>query len=309
MPLRRLHDASLHRRTENCGSLERWSYALNPWVFLILVFFVITLTYFARRYWPKSKHLTHAEYWVFIPKPELPKIEKLMDRMLQANPHNRPGRSCITTREGMLFTDIRLHSALALRSKNVACFRPDLFSSTTEVEPEALKLLSDCEAFVKVRYVSEAPLPDKRHLQFLPHYADAMAELAEGKVVFDSICERLITAVTFHQELKDAPNHERMDKHFRITAKQGTEEWTLSTKGLRKIGSPELIAHEIPSDERQTVHSVLEEISGRIWEGHLLGAEQEVELYGSKFKVRVAKQSLVEAEVTIQRVVIRSQNH
>jgi hypothetical protein len=75
----------------------------------------------------KPPYLAMAEYWVYLREPQAPTQDDVMTRMIQTNPFQRGGVSPIGAKEGLLWSDIRFHMALALRDKNAHIFRPDLF--------------------------------------------------------------------------------------------------------------------------------------------------------------------------------------
>lgn len=185
-------------------------------------------------------YLAVAEYWVYTPQSQIPPQEKLMDRMVSSNPHHKRGFAPIGAREGMLFSDIRLHIGLAKREKNSHIFRPDLFEDHVVPSPEVLALLPDCQSMIKLRYLSEATLTDTRHLQFMPHLADAVAELTEGKVVYDRIAEKIWTADQFRQILQNQPDVERPDAHIRIVWTENEFGCFAESLGLRKVGLAEI---------------------------------------------------------------------
>lgn len=192
--------------------------------------------------------LAHAEYWVYVAEPQVPKTEDLMTRMVSDNPHNRPGRACITNREGMLFTDIRLHVAAALRSKNPHAFRPDLFDDV-ELSAEVLSRLADSQGVVKARYLSRAPLKDTRHLQFLPHMADAISDLCGGLAVLDTVSDEVFLAEDFKQKLSQNGNAERPDLHVRVVWRKTEEGWRAMTRGLSKVGLSEWQTDPLEADQ------------------------------------------------------------
>lgn len=202
-------------------------------------------------------YLARTEYWVYTTQTKLPPQERLMDRMISSNPHNQRGNPCIGAREGLLFTDVRLHLAVALREKNATLFRPDLFQEDVQPTPETLAALAESTAIVKVRYVSEARLPDTRHLQFLPHMADAVASLMDGRAVFDHTAERLVTAQDFHQTLADNNRAERPEFHVRVLWKNTAESHYAHTRGLRKIGLRDLRTQDQEPDHQTLVSGLL----------------------------------------------------
>lgn len=256
-----------------------------------------------RRRLPKTGQVTAIEYWVYLPEPKLPRIEAIMNRMISENPHNRPGRPCIGAREGMLFSDIRLHMGIARRERNAHIFRPDLFASTVELTPEVLQALGDARAVAKLRYVAEQPLADRRHLQFMPHLADAVAELGSGVAVFDSVSEWLMTSGSFHSRLSQVPNQERIDQHLRVCWVQWGEEESVQTRGFLKIGLPELKSTAIPADERSVVLAVMEEFAGQVWKDGVLPESADIPFMGQTFRLEVASRRLDLATVKVGRLI------
>jgi len=225
-----------------------------------------------------------------------------MTRMITENPHFKRGNPPIGAREGMLFSDIRLHMAIARRTKNPHLFRPDLFHPAVEPTVETLGCLNQSAALAKVRYLSEVPVADTRHLQFMPHLADAVADLGSGLAIFDPILDRLETSEAFSRRLAECPNQERIDHHFRVVWTITENGGSVETRGLRKIGIPELKTYAIPEDERSVVSAVVEEFSGRLWSGaESLVTTHQVSLFGQLFAIKVLKRSLIEAKIVIGR--------
>ncbi len=271
------------------------------WGFLVVV---LVLTWYAvRARLARSAYLAHTEYWVYVRSEELPKIEAVMDRMISANPYNRRGNACIGAKEGMLFTDIRLHVGLARREKNPALFRPDLESATVVPSREALEALAECHMLARVSYVADKSLPDRRHLQFLPHYAAALSDLMDGVVVFDRVSEELLLASEMQARMKSLPNWERIDAHCRVVEVSEDGGLSIQTRGLRKIGLPELASLPVPPDERQTARMVVEESLVRIWKKGELTLEWSVKVMDTSFQVRIESQTLKEARLRILREV------
>lgn len=271
---------------------------LIPACFLLAIAALIIL----RHRKPNPRPLTATEYWVYLPEATMPTMERIMDAMLAANPHNRPGQPCITKREGILFTDIRLHLAMLRREKNAHAFRPDLLFDCCRFEAASLSLLGKAQGIAKLSYISEAPLPDRRHLQFMPHLASAVSRLGGGLAVFDVQDETLWTSTDYEESLQETPLQENQNQ-VRIAWVPDAGGSFSRSLGLKKIGLHELRSDAIPSDEVTAIEPVLEEVAQRMWSGDL-APEYEVERLGQRFLVTVSPLR-GEVKVTIARVTAR----
>jgi hypothetical protein len=226
-----------------------------------------------------------AEYWVYLREPQAPTQDDVMTRMIQTNPFQRGGVSPIGAKEGLLWSDIRFHMALALRDKNAHIFRPDLFEPHVDANAEMLEALSECQALVKLRYVSEHRLPDTRHLQFLVYASEAVAELAGSPLVFDLISEKLVTTEWLQGRLRENPNGARRELHLRAVWRPTTVGGTAETRGLQKVGFPELSTPETMGDHRVVALQVLELAAERLWETGELEPRLTLEHFGDTFHV------------------------
>lgn len=247
----------------------------------------------------KPKFLALCEYWVYIEGDQIPDQKKLMDRMISANPHNRRGRPSIGAREGMLFSDIRLTVGLAKKTKNPLVFRPDLFQSDLEVDQRVFERLVRAQSLIKVRYCSEVPLTDNRHLQFMPHMADAYSDLTQGLLVYDVLCERILLAEEFTEALSKENNVEKAESHVRVVWTEKVEEGvaSASTKGLRKIGFPDLKTNAVVNDQRTLVTSLVEDVAKRVFETGAIEGTFETEGFGDTFQIELG--AIDEGAVTL----------
>lgn len=250
----------------------------------------------------KPKFLATAEYWVYLPGDSMPPQDRVMDRMLAGNPHSKRGQSPIGKNEGLVFSDVRLHIALVLRKRNPHVFRPDLFEDHIEPSATDLQALSEAQSLVKVRYVSEEPLPDKRHLQFLLHAADAYAALGEGRIVYDVMAERLIPIEELQATLTENFDATGPELHVRTVWKRTATGGVAQTRGLAKIGFHELATSEMEADERWLVKTVLDEAVKEIWQAPSMPASVEVSAYDDRFRILVQEAKDRLATVRIQRV-------
>jgi hypothetical protein len=243
---------------------------------------VVGYTFISRR--GRTKYLAAAEYWVYIPGEVMPAQEALLDRVVGKNPYKKGGRSPIGPAEGLVLSDIRLHMALVLRKRNPHIFRPDLFEDV-DVTNEQLQAMAGSNAIVKLRYISEEPLPDKRHLQFLIHAADAMAEITGSALIYDQTAQRLFTKTEMSELLAKDLDATTPQCHVNILWREKVTECTAETHGLRKIGLDELRTGPMEADEQFLVLQVMDLAVERLWNMTYLPQEVEVEAYDDTFRI------------------------
>jgi hypothetical protein len=249
----------------------------------------------------RPKYLAAAEYWVYIPGEEMPKHEVLLDRIVGRNPYKQGGKAPIGPAEGLVLSDIRLHMALVLRKRNPHIFRPDLFEEI-HVTKEQLESMADSNAIVKLRYISEQPLPDKRHLQFLIHAADAMAEISGSSLIYDQTAQRLIRKPELEALLSQDLDATKPPLHVSITWHDRPHDCHAETHGLRKIGLDELRTGPMEADEKVLVTQVLELAVERLWNMTYLPQEVEVEAFDDTFKILLSPPEKGVAQARILRM-------
>lgn len=215
----------------------------------------------------KPKFLLHMEYWVYLPGDTLPPQDEVMMRLIDSK--------AIGPAEALLFSDVRLHIALVLRSKNGHVFRPDLLAPYVDATPEQLALLADARSMAKVRFVSEEPVPDRRYLKFLPQAARIVAEIGGGSLVYDPIGERLLMPEAL-REGDAGPN-----VRWVAEASGGHVE----TLGLKKLGLPEIRTAPIAADERWIVSEVVGQVAQDAWKKGELPPVALAEAFHDRFKV------------------------
>ncbi len=271
-------------------------------------FFVSFLVAAAVSFWTyRSKQqptnpVTHVEYWVYMRGVELPDLKELMERLVAKNPYSKGGISPVGTPEGLIMSDIRFHHALVLREKNAHVFRPDLFSLAVQASSDQLSELSECHGMAKLRYVSETPVNDRRHLQFLIHAADATAALSGSNLIFDSISEKLYTKQEFEDLLKADRTGLDPSYHVRVVWHPNQADGHAATLGLRKMGIREMITAPVSGDEKWLATEVLEQAALQQWEHGTALEEMSATAYEDSFRVIPADINGDQVTVRIMRV-------
>ncbi|MCH7905176.1 MAG: hypothetical protein IH944_11530 [Armatimonadetes bacterium] len=232
----------------------------------------------------KSGYEAICEYWIYSTAEKLPDQKAIMTRLITENPYLRDGGPCITTREGLVMSDVRLHMGLALRTKNPHVFRPDLFEQAAVPSAEVLERLPETTSMIKLRYASVVVLKDLRHLQFMPHLADAVCHLVDGLVVYDRMAEELMTSSELTSRLEANGDAERPDFHVRVIWRHEEEGLGFAeTRGLRKVGRRELRTDPTEADQQVLITDLLRNMSHAIFASPETDGPYEYEAYGDKF--------------------------
>ena len=234
----------------------------------------------------------------------MPDQTTILDRMMMGNPHRVDGKFPITKNEALLFSDVRLHIALVLRARNAHVFRPDLFDEHVEPTAELLEGLSSSQSFVKLRFISEDPLPDQRHLIFLAHAADAVAALAGGNVVYDVLAERLYTAAEFSAAIDQFGDTANADFQTQVVWSRGQTGGTAETRGLVKVGLPELATEQMNADQRVLVTAILEQVIKQVWQLPSLPPAVDVNYFDDSYRVEIRTRRKGPAQVSLMKIAI-----
>ncbi len=249
-------------------------------------------------------YLAIHEIWVYTTETRLPPQERIMDRVLKGNPHNRPGVPCIGVQEGLLFSDVRTHLAVALRSKNTTAFRPDLFHDSVVPTKEVLDNLADCPALVKVRFASEVVLKDSRHVQFVAHLAGAISDLMGGMAVFDSPMETITTADEYRASLAANPNANRPEAQVRVSWHAEAEGCYARTHGLQKVGWNDLYSDLQEADHEVLVTGIMLRLAYDIYRRPDQSGPWEFDEFGDLFLVEDAGTKEGKRTVSIKRRLV-----
>ena len=217
------------------------------------------------------------EYWIYLPGPDAPTQDALLSKLMQTG--------SIGPKEGLLFSDIRLHMALVRRAKNAHLFMLDLLEEAVPLDGGRLDDLANAQALFKVRYVCDPPAKDDRHLRLLPHIALASAQLASAGMIYDLYQRRVFGVEELANLLAKGQDGARAEVHVRVRW-TGLPEPRAQTRGLVKKGIPELITEPMEADEENLVCHVLGEAAKAAWTEGSLPALTAVEYFGADIEVR-----------------------
>ncbi len=245
----------------------------------------------------KERYLAACEYWVYLPDEVLPEQDAVLHSMVAANPYGKK----IGKREGLIFSDIRMHTSLILKSKNPHVFRPDLFTDA-QADRDSLAALAQAKSIAKLRYLSEVPLLDNRHLLFLPHLADAYVRLGNAVLIYDAVTETLLTPAQFSAFIKENENLEETDAHVRVNWVRTGDDAYAATKGMIKKGLPELNTAPVRNDNQLLVTAVLTAVAGSFWRDGKVGTDVTVQCFGDDFHATLTAAKGTPRQVHLKRI-------
>jgi hypothetical protein len=233
------------------------------------------------------KYLAVCEYWVYLPLPKLPPQNAIMTAMLNGWARAAEPMPAIAPSEALIFSDIRLHIALVLREKNPHLFRPDLFETHIEPTPQILEGLGAAQALAKVRFLSEDPVTEWRHLQVVPRLAATIADMGASSVVFDCVAERLQTAEQLRSDICKTGDTDTPDFHVRVVWMPNDVGGRACTRGLAKVGLPELITPDTRGDHQSIVCEVLDLAAAALWKDRRILDTLTLTCYDDTFVVKI----------------------
>jgi len=231
------------------------------------------------RFAPKPKYLAVIEYWVYTADPKPANMSGAVAKM------TRSGE--LTTAEANLSSDIRFFASQVRREQNPRLFRPDLFDENIEPTAEFLEGMARSSTIIKVRYLSETPVNDLRHVGFVPRVAVEVAKLKKSEVILDNVSEKLYTPESLQASLLDGDNRYLPGDHIRTCWSRTEDGGKAVTRGLLKAGIQELETPETRSDHRHIVTEVVSQAADKLWRGEANPNLVHVSCYDDLFVVRV----------------------
>jgi hypothetical protein len=165
-----------------------------------------------------------------------------------------------------------------------------------------LEGLSGSASFVKIRYISEDPLPDHRHLIFLAHAADSVAALADGLVIYDVVAERLLTASEFSAEIDRVEDTSSSEFQTQVVWSRTQPGGVAETRGLVKVGLPELSTEPMNNDQRVLVTAILENVIQQVWNQSALPQVLDVRYYDDSYRVEIKQKRKGPARISLMKI-------
>lgn len=253
-----------------------------PLLFLALMVGILFLAWYLRATQPRF--YSRAEYWVYTDQDRLPPQEEIMTRIIGRNPYNKGRFQPIGPADGLFMSDVRLSIALVRKEKNPHLFDPTELVTASFADNALNTAMVEARSIVRLSYISEQPLRDRRHLQFLAHAADAYASLLDAKLILDPVAGVPRTKAEMESWLSKDLDLTTPQAHVQWEQEnsEGTARW--KSRGFVKLGYPEIETYDISSDQAMLTRELLEELTRSHWYGPLAPEKNaEVELHGDRF--------------------------
>ena len=264
---------------------------MNPILVIIGLLGGLVAGYLYVTFKAKPKSVSRAEYWVYLPETEIPTQNDLMAHLVGPNPYTQRGRNPIGPAEGLVLSDIRLSISQVLRSKNPRMFDPTVALVDIPNSPDEVAAILNAKTVVRLRFISEESLPDKRHLQFLIHAADAYMRIGRGSLVLDLTARLLWTPETLANALRANFDATVPALQIRQDLREDESSLVMSTTGFAKIGLMDFETYPMPTDYRVLAASLFESIVEKVWSGQQLEEVEGLEAFGDQFKITVEPDS------------------
>ncbi|MDX2064862.1 MAG: hypothetical protein SFX74_03865 [Fimbriimonadaceae bacterium] len=225
----------------------------------------------------------HAEYWVYLPTETVPTQEAIMERLVRGARDVRP----VPAEVALLLSDVRLDIAVVRAARNRVHFSLENFGLDviSDLGEHAVELARPCPLFVRLKFASASPVPDKRHVRFLSMAALAYADLGDARLVRDLPADRFWTPDAFRSALNGGRHAGDSGAHVTVRWRDTPDGGTVSLRGFEKIGLGPMQTVESPADARTLLRELLEAAAEIIWQTEQVPETLEIERYGDRFQV------------------------
>ena len=241
--------------------------------------------YFSKRRDPLApKQRFRIEFWVFAENNQRPSDAEILDRINRA-PFAKGG---IRNEDARMIADIRFNIGRAKRDKNAMLFRPDMFGDAdAEIDADALAMVEKVDSIVTVRFVSDtAPVEPKRYLRLATYATEAICDLAGGVAVWDGVSQELLMPATLKSRLSQNAEGAAFEHHVAIRWMEADEAGIAFTRGMEKIGLPDVAFDDQPLDQRILATYLVTETAKKCWEAESMD-DAKFDGFGEHFAVEV----------------------
>ena len=248
---------------------------------------LIALHFSKRRKATPPKQRFRIEFWVFSREPQRPSDAEIMKRV-SAAPFAKGG---IRNEDARMIADIRFNIGRARRDKNAMLFRPDVIGDPdAEIDAVALKLVDEVDTIVTVRFAADAPMEPKRYLRLATYVVEAISDLCNAVAIWDAVKQELFLPESLRQRLNENSDGAAFEHHVAVRWAEIEDAGIAFTRGMEKIGLPDLAFDDQPLDQRTLATFLVEETSKACWEAESL-EDSRFNGFGEEFAVEVGKET------------------
>ncbi|MEW5883634.1 MAG: hypothetical protein AB1725_05365 [Armatimonadota bacterium] len=219
------------------------------------------------------------EFWVYARNSQRPTQEELTGMLMGE------GKTSIGTAEALVFTDIRFQMGTVKREANAMLFQPGaLLEPDAALPPDLAERIEQTQAVHTVRFVAEPGAFTEREesaLRLATWVALATADLADGTVIVDIETQSAYTPEQFRQ----AVEHHGADAFALHVATRWWDDERAAycfTRGLNKIGQPDIVAEDVPTDFQTLATHLVGEYAEHVWKTRD-PSPTVLEVFGSRF--------------------------
>lgn len=235
----------------------------------------------------RRQPLVHCEYWIYVPKAVLPKQDEVVDLMMQGQGRAGTLAGPIGPAEGLLLSHVGLHVGLVLRSKNPTAFRPDLAHGVEALDAAMLDALHASEALIRVVFVSRKPPARLVHLPFTASMALGYMKVADGALVYDVASDTVHLPEAFRKTLECPPTE--ASSHVVVRWTYDSVGWTARSKGMGKMGLPELALGPLETDHQALAVELVRAAAEALWKSGSFPKSLTVTAFNDEYTLRLGE--------------------
>ena len=255
---------------------------------LFAVLVAVAWYFSRRRQTPAPRQRFRIEFWVFSQEEQRPSDAEIMKR-ISAAPFAQGG---IRNEDARMIADIRFNIGRARRDRNAMLFRPDVIGDPdAEIDVEALQKVDGVDTLVTVRFASDnAPVEPKRYLRLATYVVEAVCDLCRGVAVWDAVKQELFLPHSLHDRLSDNADGAAYEHHVDVRWGEIEGAGIAFTRGMEKIGLPDLAFDDQPLDQRTLATYLVQETAKACWEKEEM-RDSKFSGFGEEFSVEVGKET------------------
>lgn len=257
-------------------------------IFLFIALVIIAWHFSRRRQAPPPRQRFRIEFWVFSREEQRPSDADIMKRISLA-PFAKGG---IRNEDARMIADIRFNIGRARRERNAMLFRPDVIGDPdAELDSRALASVNEVDTIITVRFAADSvPVEPKRYLRLATYVVEAVCDLCKAVAVWDAVKQELFLPDALHDRLHENADGAAYEHHVDVRWGEIEGAGIAFTRGMEKIGLPDLAFDDQPLDQRTLATFLVGETAKTCWEKEAL-ADSKFSGFGEEFAVEVGKEA------------------